>query len=188
MKTRNSISISIITAAVILATPALALASTTTPTLGKPAAGFYIGTQRLNPANIEKDVYNYGGAAIHFVAPPASAGPIKVDVKCGPFKYSYIHTPNPETHYQIWENTNGKAMSEKMINACQRARDPLIVRFSPIVKKHATPGTRFAAKAVGVPAALITPGAPAPGGFHVTARESESNPFSQGVRFIVRFF
>ena len=200
MKTRNAI----IIAAVLSLAPALALASTRaldTPKIGAntlnipaslissptPPAGFYIHTQKLNPANIEKDVDNFGANAIRFVPPPAVNASIKVVTKCGPFKYRYIFTPHPENHHQIWENNNGKSMSEKMINSCQRARGTLTVRFSPVINKHvATPGARFAARAAGMPASFITPDAPAHG-FHVTAREL-TNPFRQGVRVIVRFF
>lgn len=198
-----------IIAAILAFAPALALASTTTldtPALAKigantlnipasfvssptPPAGFYIHTQRLNPAHIQQDVDNYGAAAIRFVPPPAVNAPIKVVTRCGPFKYTYTYAQHAKNRRQIWENTNGKAMSEKMINSCQRARGTLTVRFSPVVKKHVAPaGARFAARAAGVPAALITPDAPAPGGLYVTAARELTNPFRQGVRFIVRFF
>lgn len=152
MKTRN---ISITTAAILTLAPALALASTHTldtsalakigaNTLGIPAslvssptppAGFYIHTQRLNPAHIQRDVDNYGAAAIRFIPPPAVNAPIKVVTKCGPFTYSYVYVQHAHSKSQIWRNVNGKAMSEKMINACQRVRGTLTVRFSPVVTK-----------------------------------------------------
>ncbi|MEB8476235.1 hypothetical protein [Acidithiobacillus ferriphilus] len=101
--------------------------------LADQAPGFYHGTQHINPGKIQQTVHEFGAGAIRFVPPPASNGPVQVSTACGPFKYSFIHTPSPHSKAQIWRDNTGKAMSEKIINACQRG--PLTISFSPIVKK-----------------------------------------------------
>ena len=97
------------------------------------APGFYIGTRHISPANIQQTVRNYGANAIRFMPPPSTNVPVKISTACGPFKYTFIYVPSPRGRHQIWQNTNGKAMSEKIINSCQRG--PLTISFFPIVKK-----------------------------------------------------
>ena len=116
----------IIAAVVLSFIPAIAFAAAAAP-------GFYIGTRHISPANIQQTVRNYGANAIRFMPPPSTNVPVKISTACGPFKYTFIYVPSPRGRHQIWQNTNGKAMSEKIINSCQRG--PLTISFFPIVKK-----------------------------------------------------
>ena len=112
---------------------AIVIAASASTALAATAPGFYHGAQRISPTKIQGAVHRFGAGAIYFVPPPAGNGPVQVSTACGPFKYSFIHTQDPHTKFQIWQNVNGKAMSEEIINACQHGS--LTVSFSPVVKK-----------------------------------------------------